>query len=62
LREIERDKARMAKAYNKWVKLKSFDVGDLVWKTILPVGAKHHKFWQIVSKLGRAIQDCEGKP
>jgi hypothetical protein len=26
------------------VKLKSFQVGDLDWKTILPVGAKDHKF------------------
>jgi hypothetical protein len=24
--------------------LKSFQVGDLVWKTILPVGTKDHKF------------------
>jgi hypothetical protein len=55
LREIEIDKTRMAKAYNKWIKLKSFHVGDLVWKMIFPVVAKHHKFWQIV-----AIQDCEG--
>jgi hypothetical protein len=44
LREIERDKIRVARAYNKKVKLKSFQVGDLVWKTILLVGAKDHKF------------------
>jgi hypothetical protein len=30
LREIERDKLRVARAYNKRVKEKSFHVGDLV--------------------------------
>jgi hypothetical protein len=44
LREIEKDKIRVARVYNKKVKLKSFQVGDLVWKTILPVGFKDHKF------------------
>jgi hypothetical protein len=34
LGEIERDNLRVAKAYNKRVKEKSFYVGDLVWKTI----------------------------
>ena len=38
LKEIEKDKLRVARAYNKKVKLKSFQVGDLVWKTILPLG------------------------
>ena len=30
LKEIEKDKARVAKAYNKKVKSKSFQVGELV--------------------------------
>jgi hypothetical protein len=30
LKEIEKDKIRVARAYNKKVKLKSFQVGDLV--------------------------------
>jgi hypothetical protein len=34
--EIERDKLRVARAYNKRVKEKLFQVGDLVWKMILP--------------------------
>jgi hypothetical protein len=34
LEEIEKDKRRVARAYNKKVKAKSFHVGDLVWKTI----------------------------
>ena len=44
LKEIEKDKLRVAIAYNKKVKLKSFQVGDLVWKTILPLGMKSNKF------------------
>ena len=44
LAEIERDKLRVAKAYNKKVKAKSFQVGDLVWKMILPIGTRSNKF------------------
>jgi hypothetical protein len=44
LREIENDKMKVAKAYNKRVKEKTFRVGDLVWKTILPVGARDNRF------------------
>ena len=34
----------MAKAYNKRVKEKSFQIGDLVWKMILPIGTRDRKF------------------
>jgi hypothetical protein len=34
---IEKDKIMVARAYNKKVKAKSFQVGDLVWKIILPL-------------------------
>ena len=44
LKEIEKDKVRVARAYNKNVKSKSFQVGDLVWKTILPLGMKSNMF------------------
>jgi hypothetical protein len=44
LSEIERDKLRVAKAYNKRVKEKSFQVRDLVWKMILPIGSRSSKF------------------
>jgi hypothetical protein len=44
LKEIEKDKVRVARAYNKKVKDKSFQVGDLVWKTILSLGMKSNKF------------------
>ena len=44
LKEIEKDKLRVARAYNKKVRPKSFQVGELVWKTILPLGTKSNKF------------------
>jgi dihydroneopterin aldolase len=43
LKKIEKDKARVAKAYNKKVKSKSFQVEELVWKTILPIGSKSNQ-------------------
>ena len=44
LKEIEKDKLRMARPYNKMVKDKSFQVGELVWKIIVPLGTKSNKF------------------
>ena len=44
LKDMEKDKARVAPTYNKKVKSKSFQVRDLVWKTILPLGMKSNNF------------------
>jgi hypothetical protein len=44
LGEIERDKLRVVRTNNKRVKERSFQVGDLVWKTILPIGSRSNKF------------------
>jgi hypothetical protein len=44
LGEIERDMLRVARAYNKRVSEKLFQVEDLVWKTILPIGCRNNKF------------------
>jgi hypothetical protein len=44
LGEIEKDKIMVVKAYNKKVKAKSFQVGDLVWKTIMPLRSRDQKF------------------
>jgi hypothetical protein len=44
LKEIEKDKLAVAKAYNKKVKTMSFQIGDLVWKTVLPLKAKNRRF------------------
>jgi hypothetical protein len=41
---IEKDKIMVARAYSKKVKAKSFQVGDLVWNTILPLRDKDRKF------------------
>jgi hypothetical protein len=53
LGEIEKDKIMVAKAYNKKVKAKSFQVGDLVWNTVLPLRSKDQKF-------GKWSISCEG--
>jgi hypothetical protein len=34
----------VARAYNKRVEEKLFQVGNLVWKTILPIWIKSNKF------------------
>lgn len=39
--KVALDKQRVARAYNKKVKAKLFKVGDLVWKSILPLGKKN---------------------
>jgi hypothetical protein len=74
LGEIEKDKIMVAKAYNKKVKAKSFQVGDLVWKTILPLRNKDQKFekwspsWegpykvkQVISGNTYLLQTLQGK-
>jgi hypothetical protein len=37
LEVLLRQKERVAKAYNKKVKSKSFNIGDFVWKVLLPM-------------------------
>jgi hypothetical protein len=44
LEEIEKEKVKIAKEYNKCVVEKSFHVGDLLWKMILPLGNRSGKF------------------
>ena len=40
LEKIKENKVRVARAYNKKVKLKEFQEGDLVWEAVLPLGTK----------------------
>ena len=40
LTSIEANKVRVGRWYDKKVKVKSFDQGDLVWKLVLPIGTK----------------------
>jgi hypothetical protein len=44
LREIERGKLQTAKAYKRRVKEKSFQISELVWKMILPLGTRINRF------------------
>jgi hypothetical protein len=44
LENIEANKLRIAKYYDKEVKDKQFCEGDLVWKVILPIGTKDSKY------------------
>jgi hypothetical protein len=44
LEEIEKEKMKVIRAYNRKVKKKLFQVGQLVWKTILPLGSPDSKF------------------
>jgi hypothetical protein len=59
--EIEKNKVWVARAYNKRVKAKSFQLGELVWKTIFPVGTQDRKFgkwspsWQGPFKVIRIV-------
>jgi hypothetical protein len=43
-KNIEANKLRVAKHYNKKVRSKEFSEGDLVWKVKLPIGSKDNKF------------------
>ena len=44
LEKIKENKAKVARAYNKKVRPKEFQVGDLVWEIVLPLGSKDKKF------------------
>ena len=44
LEKIKENKAKVARAYNKKVKPKEFQVGDLVWEVMLPLGTKDRKY------------------
>nr|XP_028945273.1 uncharacterized protein LOC114819794 [Malus domestica] len=61
LNQIQEGKRAVARAYNKKVKMKSFKEGDLVWKTILPLGAQLRGFgkwsptWEGPFIIGRVL-------
>ncbi|KAM2649241.1 hypothetical protein TB1_002261 [Malus domestica] len=73
LNQIQEWKRVVARAYNKRVKAKSFKEGDLVWKTVIPLGAQLRGFrkwsptWegsfiisQVLDKWGYYLADLEG--
>jgi hypothetical protein len=52
LEELEKEKIKIAKAYNKCVMEKSFQFGDLVSKMILPLGTQlFHTYDQKCSQI-----------
>ncbi|KAK8448722.1 hypothetical protein SEVIR_7G090901v4 [Setaria viridis] len=61
LERIEADKVRVVKYYNKKVVPKSFQEGELVWKTVLPIGTKDNKFgkwllnWEGLYRVNRCV-------
>jgi hypothetical protein len=65
LRELEKEKLRVAKMYNKRVREKSFKVGNLVWKMILLGGSWDNKFrkwsrsWEDPYKVTRIVSGNE---
>jgi hypothetical protein len=58
---IEENKKRVARWYDKRVKVKEFAEGDLVWKLILPFGTKSSKFgkwspnWEGPYRISRSV-------
>jgi hypothetical protein len=73
LEEIEKEKVKITKAYNKRVVEKSLQVGDLVWQMILPLGNQSGKFgkwspsWEgpfrvirVVPGYAYIVEDLEG--
>ena len=61
LANVEANKARIGRWYDKKAKVKSFDQGELVWKLILPIGTKSSKFgkwsptWEGPFKINRCV-------
>jgi hypothetical protein len=61
LGEIEKENIIVKKTYNKKVKAKSFQVGNLVWKTVLPLRSRDQKFrkwspsWEGLYKITHVI-------
>ena len=61
LANVEANKARVGRWYDKKVKAKAFDRGELVWKLILPIGTKNSKFgkwsptWEGPFRINRCV-------
>ncbi|CAN6678264.1 unnamed protein product [Malus baccata var. baccata] len=73
LNQIQEGRRAVARAYNKKVKIKSFKERDLVWKTVIPLGAQLRGFgkwsptWEgpfmisrVLDKGGYYLADLEG--
>jgi hypothetical protein len=61
LEKIKENKAKVARAYNNKVKPKKFQVGDLVWEAVLPLGLRMRRMvngLQIGTGLIELIKFC----
>jgi hypothetical protein len=60
LENIERNKKRITKWYDKKVKVKEFSEGDLVWKLILSIGSRDPKYrkWSLTLEGPYHISQC----
>ncbi|KAK1685906.1 hypothetical protein QYE76_046754 [Lolium multiflorum] len=62
LEKIKENKARVARAYNKKVRPKEFQVGDLVWEAVLPLGTRDKAYgkwspnWHGLYKVVQALK------
>jgi hypothetical protein len=57
LESIEKNKMRVAKYYNKKVKVKQFAERDLVWKALLLIGTKYSAFGEFTAAInGRYLK------
>jgi hypothetical protein len=60
---VEANKARVARWYEKKVKIKEFSQGELVWKLILPIGTRDQKFgkwsptWEGPYRINQCVPD-----
>lgn len=56
----ETNKARVARWYDKMVKIKDFSQDDLAWKLILPIGCRDAKFgkWSPTWEIPYRINQC----
>jgi hypothetical protein len=64
LQEIEKEKLRVAKVYNRKVREKSFQIEELVWKMILWLRSRDRKFGKWSPSWKRPFQDhwnCTGE-
>ena len=58
---VEANKARVSRWYDKKVKAKTFEQWELVWKLILPIGTKSSKFgkwsptWEGPFRINRCV-------
>jgi transposase InsO family protein len=60
LERIRENKAKVAHAYNKKVKLKEFHVRDLVWEAVLPLGTKDVAYGKVLPGNAYMLEELDG--